>query len=337
MFQPSFSLQSGDSTLENLSIIQARKEKLLEISRLTFTNLIVESVETNEFVKNKLKSVKCLDFVYQNECTFDLKFEVMHTIDCLLKILPSVQSLTVNLSGFKNVALTANYFARFACLENLIMIDNELKKIDPNTFSGSKSLKCLALRGSGLKSMLNHLNLVDMSGLVKLDLSRNQLSVMKRSKFEAMADLRELSLSQNEIETVEFLSPSLASLTVLRLNENKICLLSVNWFKGLTNLQCLDLSGNKIEKLEARVFSDLVNLTSLDLSKNEINKVGVDAFAGLVQLGYLNLSENKILVIESSVFSDLKCLVRVDLSRNEAANSFEFRPVKSNGLTRIEI
>lgn len=85
-----------------------------------------------------------------------------------------------------------------------------------------------------------------VGGLVELDMSNNQISVIKEANFAGVKLLETLDLSYNQITEVES-----------------------NAFSSLTFLHHLDLSNNLIVVMPAHTFDPLVTLKSLKLSSNE--------------------------------------------------------------------
>ena len=94
------------------------------------------------------------------------------------------------------------------------------------------------------------------------------------SPFYSQASLRDLSLHNNIIKTIE----------------------SSDTFSGLISLETLDLSGNKLSMFKADVdlFKGLTSLKILDLSQNELSWIAPDVFSPLVSLTHLNLDGNRL-------------------------------------------
>ena len=63
------------------------------------------------------------------------------------------------------------------------------------------------------------------------------------------------------------------NLSQLRLDNNKLSVLSSRLFHPLTRLIVFNLSKNQISSFQSEMFSDLTNLQTLDISANTINRL----------------------------------------------------------------
>ncbi|XP_076439680.1 adhesion G protein-coupled receptor A2-like [Babylonia areolata] len=96
---------------------------------------------------------------------------------------------------------------------------------------------------------------------VQLDLTQNQLTVLKDGSFIQLSMLRKLNLSSNQISIIE-----------------------PGAFEGLQNLRHLDLSFNKIGTINSSMFTGLPKLEKLWLNNNHINTIPDGTFNDLTSL-----------------------------------------------------
>ena len=91
-----------------------------------------------------------------------------------------------------------------------------------------------------------------------LDLTHNNITVLKADSFSNLTDLRELRLSHNNIRDVQNGS-----------------------FNGLGNLEILSLSSNCLTQLKPETFSGLTSLRRLLLDDNLLSSIDPTLFEGL--------------------------------------------------------
>lgn len=103
----------------------------------------------------------------------------------------------------------------------------------------------LNLSGNGISTLSRDLHL---SVLQKLDLSKNQISLIESDAFYNLTSLQRLDLSGNLIHTVyKEIFKGLINLERLILSQNKIVVLAVGTFEYLTALKQIDISGNPLK------------------------------------------------------------------------------------------
>ena len=102
---------------------------------------------------------------------------------------------------------------------------------------------------------------------------------------------------------------------------NQIVALPASLFESVPNLSQLRLDNNKLSVLSSRLFHPLTRLVLMDLSTNSL-QAGCDSclsrksFKGLGSLIVLNLSRNQISSVQQEMFSDLTNLQSLDISAN---------------------
>ena len=155
----------------------------------------------------------------------------------------------------------------------------------------------------------------------------------------------------------------LASLTVLRLNDNRIQRLRRNAFRhnaqlqdlalyrnqisvvdpgsfsGLSNLRNLKLFRNEMAQVSSRMLRRLVQLTSLDLSWNGVTSVHAGALRTLRRLTWLDLGYNRLWTLSTRTFRGLKRLKYLNLEHNalERIQDGSFRPVRKLKYLSLDV
>ena len=126
-----------------------------------------------------------------------------------------------------------------------------------------------------------------------LDLSGNDLQLLRPGNFDGLSQLVELYLS---------------SCSIIEIN--------VGTFKGLSNLRKIDLSKNNISRMNLGIFKGLNRIVFLNLSLNGITFVKGHTFESLNILKNLDLSRNKLKVLSVSDIDRISALKYLRLSNN---------------------
>ncbi|XP_071946881.1 adhesion G protein-coupled receptor A3-like [Antedon mediterranea] len=100
----------------------------------------------------------------------------------------------------------------------------------------------------------------------KLDLSNNDITILRKGDFNGLRQLKKLDLSNNRISTIEPDAFSqLENLKRLDLSNNQLrTIINSSLFNGLVSLEKLNLSFNLISRLPEGCFDSLPNLKTLD-------------------------------------------------------------------------
>ncbi|XP_045188915.2 adhesion G protein-coupled receptor A3-like isoform X2 [Mercenaria mercenaria] len=104
---------------------------------------------------------------------------------------------------------------------------------------------------------------------IYLDLSKNEISVLRKESFSQLSDLQRLDLSHNRITLIE-----------------------PGAFEGLSELRRLDLSNNNLGSINGSIFSGLPNLQKLMLSFNKLNTIPDGTFSDLPALRRLDFQSD---------------------------------------------
>lgn len=127
------------------------------------------------------------------------------------------------------------------------------------------------------------------SDLIEIDLSKNKITIIKRSTFVWVPLLEVPDLSENEISTIEKDAfNGLSKLKTLNLYSNEIKVVNDNMFDGLVELSRLHLGGNGIEKIGSSLYM-LNSIEEIFLGANKINDTDFEKLAILPRLKKLDL------------------------------------------------
>lgn len=182
-----------------------------------------------------------------------------------------------------------------------------------NSYVSSTSVKCSYLGLSDMPAMLHE------TTVHTLDLSNNDIRILRNDSFSNYSTLSTLILSNNEVEEIQLNAfAGLLMMRVLDLRYNKLNSFNPKIISANTVLEKVSLQGNAIAYLPSNspilisasvsfldlsecsltsvhpiTFSGLPNLYSLDLSSNLLRTISVNAFEKLPKLNILKLNNNR--------------------------------------------
>lgn len=174
----------------------------------------------------------------------------------------------------------------------------------------------LDLTGELIRTIPTNIN--KFTKLKKLNLSHNQIEIIKEDSFDSLISLEELYINNCYVSNIEeYAFKSLTNLKKLFLRGNKLTEIKRNTFKSLINLEELYLSHNIIKVLEDDIFTSLVNLKDLSLSQNQIKEIKDDTFKSLIKLKKLYLTDNDINYLPLSIikFKSLQLISLQNISK----------------------
>jgi Leucine-rich repeat (LRR) protein len=167
-------------------------------------------------------------------------------------------------------------------------------------------------------SNLRHLLSVNLRHLLITDC---KIKSINKGVFNSMLQLKNLSLSRNEIESIEsdsFLTePFESNILQFYLSENKLTKIQQTTFNGLFKLEILHIDKNFIEEIEINSLANLNQLKELKIKSNKIKIIRNEMFFGKTNLEILNLYQNSIETIESIPFNTLRSLKMLHLFSNK--------------------
>lgn len=173
--------------------------------------------------------------------------------------------------------------------------------------------------------------------VVKLSLSRSNISRIPRGTFAKLKDLEELNLDDNNISRIErFAFEGLGKLHRLSIRRTSLRRLEKFSFSGLQNMTCILLDNNRIETIEGSAFAGSSNIQIIFLHNNPIHVIQSHAFANLRHVEYLILPVG-VKSIQPDAFNGLDSvgLIKLPLMDLESMESFTFRGLSQ--VLRLEI
>lgn len=202
---------------------------------------------------------------------------------------------------YGNIETIPQYvFANSSTIQELYLRNNQIKMIEPYSFSHMKELTELNLDQNSVEE-INRNVFVDLPSLEKLFFTNNKVTTIHDRAFIHLHELRELEL-----------------------NMNKIFSLNNEAFYGLSKLLKLDLSNNQLQVIGDNTFSPLISLESLNLDSNMIQMIDDKGFNGLSKLKTLSLAHNKLTILDNmNIFQGLHALQSLSFKGNEL---IELRP-----------
>lgn len=242
-------------------------------------------------------------------------------------------------------------------LETLVMTQNKLREITPETFRSTQKLLTLDLSDNFLETLptglLKHTprlstltivnnNLITLESLCRWSVVISVVPLLfyllidrvvcERIFLQCSSSLYPSSPPHTYSATFPRLSPdaglhsptvALQGSTMLRivnLNVNNIKDIASNVFYVQPLLQDLNLRGNYLSRLAADVLSNCPSLRFLDLSFNAFTLADSDFYRKAPSLQSLDISDNEITTIIGKVSSTLPNLKALDLSNNRLKN-----------------
>ncbi|EGD79879.1 TKL protein kinase [Salpingoeca rosetta] len=138
------------------------------------------------------------------------------------------------------------------------------------------------------------------------------LREVNTSGFALAHQLTAFRAINNSLTSVPDVS-GMTSLSTLSLNNNRICRIAKDVFKGLPVLQLLLLGENRISKIESQAFDNLTQLQLLTMFTNDISAIPSGLFHQLTSLTTLQLQQNPITTVDADVFAALTMLDHLNL------------------------
>lgn len=206
--------------------------------------------------------------------------------------------------------------------EHLLLISDSLKWLDlseckitkisgPLILSGLVNLEYLSLSGNPITGLPD----IVAKKMFSLDLSRCQITDLRRTVFSHMPKLTDVNLSENHLLSLTSSDGFVESESIRHINLSR-CNVNAVELNGMPNVSTVILRNNLISQLTNETFQNNTRIENLDLSYNSINYVSTMAFRKLKRLKMIDLSFNMIREIEPFTFVDNNQLTTINLSRN---------------------
>lgn len=192
----------------------------------------------------------------------------------------------MNLShNFLN-AISANSFRN---LTKLTILDLSHNTIECFHLEAHKTLKILNLSANSLTTF----NSEWCESLEQLDLTANKFNNTQTINLHNLTNLMFVDLSCNELSEIDAnLFCNTTNLKSLILAGNRLRYIAGLALFQLKKLELLDLSYNDISDIDSDTFRNLVNLQTLDLSYNQFNGISLQALQSIPDLARLSVAGN---------------------------------------------
>ncbi|XP_028302341.1 leucine-rich repeat neuronal protein 1-like [Gouania willdenowi] len=179
---------------------------------------------------------------------------------------------------------------------------------------------------------ISHTNgeLEALSNLTELDLSQNNFSTIEAVGLKKMNHLTTLHLEENQISQLpDHCLGNLSNLQELYINHNKISSISPQAFAGLHSLLRLHLNSNKLNVIDSRWFEETPNL--------EILMIGENPVIGLLDMNFKPLSRLRSLVLAGMDLTDVPGNAFVGLDSLESISFYDNKLVRipQHALQRV--
>jgi Leucine-rich repeat (LRR) protein len=179
----------------------------------------------------------------------------------------------VEFLGSSMYSIPAELFRAFVNLEKLIMTNQNIKEMTPNTFQNAGSLKKLFL-GSNEIQRIDEGTFDGAWNLSGIWIDNNLIETIDKNAFKKLIKLMHLGLWQNRISSLNTgifsNNPELIGFDISR---NRLKVLHKNLFINNQKLQQVTLHFNQLSQISSIMFSHLSSMNSLHLSSNRcINK-----------------------------------------------------------------
>ena len=198
----------------------------------------------------------------------------------------------------------------------LYLNDNDLRFIEPGTFTHLKGLNRLSLSRTNLIEITPHI-FTGLENLRRLSITSNKFTSLGKDCFSLLKKLNFLNLCYNHIRQIHPQAfRGLSEIESLGLMQNRLTSVDGDIFQPVSEtLQELDLSKNYITFLTNGSFTQLMKLVKLDLSDNHL--IRISAFPPCEKLEELDLDNNQLSFINKDTFSNLPNLHKLILARNK--------------------
>jgi len=289
------SLQELDLSYNHLDTISDGIGQLTALTSLSLSCNVLSSVSSEIGL---LKSLK----------TLSLETNLLTELPDSFGQLTMLERLTLSINNLKELP------ANFHQLKNLLYLDvsnNQLEKL-PAQFSQLVKLQTLFLSSNKLKDL--PLDFGNLENLCYLYASSNALTKTLTESFGNLTSIKEVDLSNNNLNSLPSTFGKLDTLQTLNLSSNKIQSLPYT-FGNLDSLRYFYASSNAFGKTLAESVGNLKSIQEINLSNNKIDSLPT-TFGNLDTLQILNLSSNNLIALPIN-FGELNNLQTVNLSNNK--------------------
>lgn len=162
-------------------------------------------------------------------------------------------------------------FSAYPHIQDLELDMCRIKKIEDDTFVGSRRLMKLNLAGNEISELTNT-TFSWLHYLLVLNLGWCHIDHLPNGVFDGLTTLKKLFLNSNNLQNLnENIFHKLKQLTDLDLANTQLTVLSANLFSQNVEINCLVLGLNRLTEVEDSI-QNLTKLNQLVLSNNHLTK-----------------------------------------------------------------
>ena len=237
-----------------------------ELIILDLSSNIISTIHAHAFVN--LTILLALDL--SNNELFSLPGEPFLMLGKLISLNLCCNNLTIDAS---------RTFESLTQLRILDISKNNIEQFPSKSFEPTDNLLSLEISDSNLRAIPVTL-FRNLSRLIYLNMSKNSLSTLP--SFSAQGQLQVLDVSENQITILKQVTfKSLKNLTFLSIAKNLITTLHSHMFFNLDSIEFIIASYNAIQKIGSKVVSNKAKLKTFDLRGNELYKVTYHSFTSM--------------------------------------------------------
>ncbi|XP_068152673.1 P-granule-associated novel protein 1 [Drosophila tropicalis] len=214
--------------------------------------LLIRSANSETLEEIPINSLQCQEYFCEG-LNYPNSSQVAYFMAKATKDIKDSKTLLLHSSNLTNLPL--NIFHTLVDLEELLVWECQVKRIDRKCFENAKALKKISLAGNLIDKLDKETFSLAKEGLEELDLSDNLLEDLSSQIFSSLTQLKRLQLANNRLRAI-----------------------SPNAFPS--NMQLLTISQNKpLKNLHLSV-----NLTELWAINCDLERVQLDGYVVNVQL-----------------------------------------------------
>ena len=239
-------------------------------------------------------------------------------------LFPGMEGLTKLFIDNNKLKLLDGYvFHGLKRVYDLDLSHNNIYNLLDGVFSELQSLRYIGLKANNLAIVTPRLfQGLHIRTLLDLYLGGNKLATLPQDFFSHLEKQKMyvLDLQENLLTTLPFdVFKGLVKMIILRLQRNKLTILSDELFPDLKSLFDLSLNGNLLETLPNGQFTGIAFMQCLELGNNQLTLLTTGTFAPFGRLQELYLYINKLTTLPHDIFDGLRYLQRLSLSHNNLA------------------
>jgi len=285
------------TVLPNTFLIHFPKLRIIDVS-----NNRIEALHSNTFEgispnillldNNELEALSPLIFSASLRRLSISNNKISSIPSYTLHNLPDLQY--INLAHNRLNSLPRDFLQTSSKIEDLIVSDNRLTRIDPRIFDGKQ--------------------------IGNVDFSRNWITLLTSHQFDIIQNIGQLDVSYNEITGLPnhlFNTDIELELDSLDLTGNSLYNIAPHFMPRARMLSFLRLGENYLSNIDRRSLQKYGKLIELDLHSNSFVKVSHSMFPFSASMITLNLADNPLTDIDNRTFAKFPPLAFLDLSHTD--------------------